>query len=378
MHLPLTFDGFSFRFKSFVLTVFPLNTPKGKIELMLDKYFLKVYNTNICLYIWGKKMGYNRLFEEKYSNVDLGNDTVLKMPKEEAGSYGFVVFENAEYMQDKRDKFGDTYCDERKYMYRKVTPRERREIVINTVIESRGRPFSIRRLAELLAVSDRTLQLLMKSLKDEGLIQASPRYGKNGARKSNSYRYTGAPCKFYGSGLDLNALYDLKHNSGFRDWSWCCMAFPHNKVWYDMYDACKLKFNARVARGRYLREHGLPLIVPTEVNFLVLRYSYWKGHNDVVYSLDPKRFEKYYQYSKDGTIKIPLYTGEKSRSIRFYGYTFELEFSGDKDNPTVEIYEQGQKLATFSWFTENIIERSKPVDEEHTEQFFILGDFTAR
>ena len=318
----------------------------------------------------------NNLLYTKYEGIESNvNEFGGGQP---AGKYGFVSFKNPDYLKDKKNQYGEVYRDERKYIYRKPNGKERREIVINTIIESKDRPFSIPKLARLLAVSERTLQTLLKTLREEGVIEVIPRYGKNGAQKSNAYRYTGEPCKFYGSGLNLNILYDLKQDAGFRHWRWYSMGFAHDKAWYDIYDLCKIKFEARIARGEYLRKNGLPLIVPEEVNFLVLRYAYWKGHDDVIFRLDIEHPCKNYQYSKDGTIKILLHTGEPSRTIQFFGHTFELVFAGSRENPVVEIYEQGEKQAVFTWFTENIIERTTGIDEEHTEQFFILGDFTAK
>ena len=321
----------------------------------------------------------NNLFENKYVDACFDvNSLLLAADEKPTGKYGFIAFENPRYLQEISDSTGYTCRDERKYIYRKPNAKERREIVINTIIESCGRPFSIPKLAKLLAVSDRTLQSLLKSLKEEGLISVTKRYAKNGARRSNSYRYTGTPCKYYGSGLNLRILYDLEQNVGFRNWAWYSMSFLHDKTWYDIYDICKLKFQTRMARAEFLKQKGLPLTVPEDVNYLVLRYSYWKGHNAVIYSLDVEYPEKSYQYSRDGTIKVALNTGDRSKKIRFYEYEFELVFSGSRDNPKVDICEHGEKLATFTWFTENVIQRMKDIDEEHTEQFFILGDFTAK
>ena len=293
------------------------------------------------------------------------------------GKYGFIALKNPDFRKEKVDKFGNTYIDEMAYLFRKPNPKERREIVLNTIIEGSGRAFSVHKLAKYLAVTDRTIQTLLRSLEREGLIRPAPRYADNGARLSNRYRYVGEPCKFYGSGLNLHHLYDPEKDVGFRRWPWGYLSFPHDKVWYDFYGECKLKFSIRTARGEYLRERGLPLVVPEEVNFLVLRYCYWKGKSEILYTCDPEHPERDRQFSTDGTIKAAL-AGEKVQKVKFYDKTFELHIVGSRENPEVEIWEQGELIAVFSWFTENILERTADVDETHSEQFFILGDFTAR
>ncbi len=264
------------------------------------------------------------------------------------------------------------YCDEREYIYRKPTAKERREIVINTIIEANGRAFSIPNFAYLLAVSDRTLQTLLKKLQEEKIIEIIPRYGKNGARKSNAYKYIGKPCKFYGAGLNLRKLYNPKIDVGFRHWSWKSQIFKHDRVWHDVYKLCYIKFESRIARGEYLKKNNLPLVVPEEIKYLVLRYSYWKG------SINCKPSDT--KYTKDGTIKIPLGTEEKSKVIRFFEMNLELVFGGSKDNPEITIYDydRKEKLAIFTWFTENFISDSFPIGGDRIEEFFILGDFTSK
>lgn len=105
----------------------------------------------------------NNLFENKYVDACFDvNSLLLAADEKPTGKYGFIAFENPRYLREISDSTGYTYRDERKYIYRKPNAKERREIVINTIIESDGRPFSIPKLAKLLAVSDRTLQSLLK------------------------------------------------------------------------------------------------------------------------------------------------------------------------------------------------------------------------
>ena len=321
----------------------------------------------------------HRLLEEKFYIGEENIAWVLTTPWLPKQKYGFVAVKNPEYLKDKVDEWGYKYCDEREFLYRKPNAKERREIVINTIIESEGRPFSIAKLANLLAISDRTLQKLLKRLREEGLIAVSETFGKNGARRSNSYRYLDPPCISYGSGLNLHVLYDRKHSAGFRNWEWKDFLFVHDKVWHDQYDLCKLKFDAHVARRKYLEERHLPLIVPEEIKFLTLRYCYWKGENAVLnYAYECPCAN--YQYTQDGTFRIAIDFSAPPQTIRFFEHNLEVRFFGDSDNPQAEIIDKDNqtRMAVFSWFTENVIGVTTPIDEEYTEQYFILGDFTAK
>ncbi len=316
---------------------------------------------------------YNDLMLRKYLYNHYDEDDILSgFPERPNNKYGFIAIKNPDYQKDKREWWGSMYCDEREYIYRKPTAKERREIVINTIIEANGRAFSIPNLAYLLAISDRTLQTLLKNLQEEKIIEIIPRYGKNGARKSNAYKYIGEPCEFYGTGLNLRKLYNPKIDVGFRHWSWKSQIFKHDRAWHDVYKLCYIKFESRIARGEYLKKNNLPLVVPEEIQYLVLRYSYWKG--DSTFAMIET------QYSKDGTIKIPLGTEEKTKIIRFFEFNLELVFGGSKDNPEIIIndYDKKEKLVAFTWFTENVIERVIPIGNGEEIQFFILGDFTSK
>lgn len=87
--------------------------------------------------------------------------------------YGFIYIKNPEFPLE----------DDREYLIRKPTPKERREIVINTVIECNGRTFKIHALAQRLAVSDRTVQTILRQLQKDGLIEIVPCRNKNGHSK---------------------------------------------------------------------------------------------------------------------------------------------------------------------------------------------------
>lgn len=324
-------------------------------------------------------MSDNDLLNDKYSFDHNDEDELLEfLPERPEHKYGFIAIKNPDYLKDKQAQglLGNTYCDEREYLFRKPTVKERREIVINTVIEGNGRPISIPKLARLLAISDRTLQTLLKKLQEEKIIEVIPRYAKNGARKCSSYKYIGPPCEFYGTGLNLHILYSPENDVGFRHWAWKSQFFSHDKTWHDLYKLCKIKFDARVKRGEYLRQNNLPLAVPEDIKFFVLRYAYWKG---CIETLCNKSLGEV-RYSKDGTVKLAIEPLNRTETVPFFDYTLQLEFGGSKYNPEIKITDVADKevLGVFTWFTENVIERSFGIDERMAEQFFILGDFTTK
>ena len=128
--------------------------------------------------------------------------------------YGFVEIENPEYY-DNHDCFAPPV-----FLMRKATPEERREMVINYIIRRRGKPIDLEKLAVKLAVSKRTIQSLMRRLKDDQLIEVKPNFDEAGRQIRSSYLYIGPKCETYGSGLTIGMLYDLENRAGFRDWEW--------------------------------------------------------------------------------------------------------------------------------------------------------------
>ena len=94
----------------------------------------------------------NKLFENKYVDAIIDSDP-LHWEVMKPNRSGFVYIDNPHYL------IGG---DDRQYIIRKPTPKERREIVINTVIECNGRMFAITTLAYRLGVSDRTVQTILR------------------------------------------------------------------------------------------------------------------------------------------------------------------------------------------------------------------------
>ena len=303
----------------------------------------------------------NELFIEKYDVAEWEEDEYPWKQYRRKG-YGFIYIKNPNF----------PVKDDNEYIIRKPTPKERREIVINTVIECNGRTFRIHALAQRLAVSDRTLQTILRQSEKDGLIQITPKHGKNGKQKGNAYKYVGPPCEFYGSGLTLKDLYDVSQDVGFRDWAWKTQGFYHDQTWHNIYPLCRAKFKKRMARKKYLQENNLPLVVPEDVKYLVLRYCYWKGKRTKLCGE--------YLFSQDRTVKLALEPLNRSETVKIFGITLYVETGGTKDNPQVKIIDAdtNKQLTVFTWFDENILIGDCDIDEDTVDQVFILGDFTTK
>ena len=78
------------------------------------------------------------------------------------------------------------------YHYRKPTPCERKEILLNYIIDNSGTPIKVNYLSSKLAVSDRTIQKIIKELANERLIKVESCF-VNGRQSGNKITYIGKP-----------------------------------------------------------------------------------------------------------------------------------------------------------------------------------------
>ena len=76
------------------------------------------------------------------------------------------------------------------YHYRKPTPSERKEIILNYIIDNSDTPIKVNYLSSKLAVSDRTIQKIIKELANEELIKVEP-FFINGRQSGNKITYIG-------------------------------------------------------------------------------------------------------------------------------------------------------------------------------------------
>lgn len=74
-------------------------------------------------------------------------------------------------------------------------------------------------LSSKLAVSDRTIQKIIKELLNERLIKVEPCF-INGRQSGNIITYIGESKLKTGKELTLSLLYDIDNPYGFRDWDW--------------------------------------------------------------------------------------------------------------------------------------------------------------
>ena len=105
------------------------------------------------------------------------------------------------------------------YLYSKPTPSERKEIILNYIMDNSGTPIKVNYLSSKLAVSDRTIQKIIKELSNEGLIKVESCF-INGRQSGNKITYIGEPRIKTGKELTLELLYDITNSYGFRDWDW--------------------------------------------------------------------------------------------------------------------------------------------------------------
>ncbi len=113
------------------------------------------------------------------------------------------------------------------YHYRKHTPNERKELILNHIIHNSGTPIKVNYLSSKLAVSDRTIQKIIKELVNEGLIKVESCF-INGRQSGNKITYIGKPRIKTGKELTLDLLYDINNPCGFRDWDWGEIKLHHD------------------------------------------------------------------------------------------------------------------------------------------------------
>lgn len=128
--------------------------------------------------------------------------------------YGIIEF------VDKRKLKNDGWDDQIEPEFRKPTPAEREEIILNYIRTRNGKPLNMQKLADLLAVSVRTIQKHLRNLESEGLIIRTPVFTENGKQRLNKYTFNGKNTPLEETALTIDKLYDPENPCGFRDWDW--------------------------------------------------------------------------------------------------------------------------------------------------------------
>ena len=299
--------------------------------------------------------------------------------------YGFIEIENPEYY-DNHDCFAPP-----EFLMRKATPEERREMVINYIIRRSGKPIDLEKLAVKLAVSKRTIQSLMRRLKDDQLIEVKPNFDEVGRQIHSSYLYIGPKCETYGSGLTIGMLYDLENRAGFRDWEWDDFSYK-NKGCYDLQDLYISKSWRRRTRGKYLeRRNADGSACIRKPKYLAIRYSHFiskkdgKKTPDEYIRINYKTGELYDSrpgsLPSDGTKKFKIDFSKQVITFALFGKLFGGELEGSEDDPKVTIFDlrTEETYVQFTYWGENYLRFVRDTeDEDREENLIIYGEFTSK
>lgn len=128
--------------------------------------------------------------------------------------YGFIEF------MDPRKLKHDGWDDQIEPEFRKPTPEERREIILNFIRAHNDKPLDVYYLIGKLKVSKRTIQSDLRTLETRNLIIRIPRYNEYGQQLENAYKFNGTALPLPPNAITLRKLYDPANPCGIRDWDW--------------------------------------------------------------------------------------------------------------------------------------------------------------
>ncbi len=274
---------------------------------------------------------------------------------------------------------------------RKPTPEERKEIIVNYIIAHNGKYIDMLALADKLCISERLMQMTLKSLREEGLIEVVHTFSDTGKQLKNKYRYIGAPGGRYGAGLTLDMLYDTENKAGFRDWDWEDYKFKRDGSWYDSDDLDDYKIDRRYLRREYLKRANIDESYGVRnANFFVIRYSSWISNKDnkptppnhiKINHLTGETYDdRPGSYSSDGTKKYELETLDKIFVFALFGVVFAAEYNGEKDNPQIHLFDSriDEDYITFSYWGDNILHLVWDADDDRENHLELIGEFTSK
>lgn len=116
--------------------------------------------------------------------------------------YGIIEF------VDKRKLKHDGWDDQIEPEFRKPTPAEREEIILNYIRTRNGKPLNMQKLVNLLAVSVRTIQKHLRNLESDGLIIRTTVFTESGKQRLNKYTFNGKNTPLEEKALTIDKLYD--------------------------------------------------------------------------------------------------------------------------------------------------------------------------
>ncbi len=299
--------------------------------------------------------------------------------------YGFIEIDNPKYYHN------DSYFSVPEFLIRKPTPEERKEIIINYIIAHNSKSIDMSALAEKLCVSNRLMQMILKSLREEGLVEAIHVFGDTGKQLQNKYRYIGAPCEKYGSGLTVDMLYDTENKAGFRDWDWEDFKFKRDGNWYDSDDLIDYKLGRKYLRREYLKRANVDESYGVKnAKYFVIRFSRWISNKDnkptppnhikINHLTGEEYDDRPGSYSADGTKKYELETLEKVFAFALFGVVFAAEYNRDKENPQIRLFDprKDEDYITFSYWGDNILHLVWDTDDDRENHLQLIGEFTSK
>ena len=300
--------------------------------------------------------------------------------------YGFIEIDNPEYY--KKD---NGYWAVPEFLLRKPTPEERKEIIVNYIIAHNGECIDMYELAEKLCISERLMQMTLKSLREEGIIEVIHTFSDTGKQLQNKYRYIGTPCERYGAGLTLDMLYDAENKAGFRDWDWEDYKFKKDGAWYDSDDLDGCKMDRRYLRREYLKQVNADESYGVKnVKFFVLRYSHWISNKDnkptpanhiKINHLTGEAYDdRPGSLSTDGTKKYELEALDKIFVFALFGVVFAAEYNGEKENPQIHLFDSRTEkdYITFTYWGSNVLHLTWDTDDDREKHLQLIGEFTSK
>ena len=246
-------------------------------------------------------------------------------------------------------------------------------------------------LADKLCISERLMQMTLKSLREEGLIEVVHTFSDTGKQLKNKYRYIGAPGERYGAGLTLDMLYDTENKAGFRDWDWEDYKFKKDGSWYDSDDLDGYKIDRRHLRREYLKRANVDESYGVRnANFFVIRYSSWISNKDnkptppnhiKINHLTGETYDdRPGSYSSDGTKRYKLETLDKIFVFALFGVVFAAEYNGEKENPHIHLFDTrtNEDYITFTYWGNNVLHLVWDTDDGREKHLQMIGEFTSK
>lgn len=166
--------------------------------------------------------------------------------------------------QHNRYGFVMVYCGRNEYgqrvhELRKLSPSQRRSIVLSCLRENRGASIKIHWLAEKLGVSDRTIQNDIRHWEQLGILKKNACYDENGRQTGNSYELLVKASVGTGRHYTLKSLYQMSNPLGYRTWFWddfkMSNGLSDSEMAYQAELLKDLKEEQKLKHWKYVKKH---------------------------------------------------------------------------------------------------------------------------